>query len=192
MGSPGLGTPPGGTPRGPAEERCHCSRDFLQGSGFLGSHVGGSPGSWWEAAASVQWAMLRLNPRGRHSPMTPKDTPPPLATAQGHSRSPPFGCLRRDTHAHLHPAHMARASKADVVGVPPALPICHPPAARLQHTIWKGRDWGRRGHSPSCCIPESPQQGARPLAQNLGLLPCKRLTRVPSLASNMVPKHRQQ
>lgn len=43
-GRRGPGTPPSGTPRGPAEDKRHCSRDFGQGLESLASHFRGSSG----------------------------------------------------------------------------------------------------------------------------------------------------
>lgn len=83
--------------------------------------------------AAAQGPMPVLTQRGHLFLITSK-TPYSLVQCP---EAPPFIHLQGPPPLTLPPpAHMAGASNAAVVGVPPACAVCHSPALRLHHTFW--------------------------------------------------------
>ena len=153
-GRRGPGTLPGGTPRGPAEDRCHCSRDFRQGLESLASHSWRPSGSGTGAGApSLSAPAPQEQPL--HVQVGDEMHLQLLALTQGCPEGAPFSdyledpifsgpvtggsslypSLRSSTLTLPPPAHMAGASDTGVTGVLPALSICHSPALSFHHTF---------------------------------------------------------
>lgn len=169
-GRRGPGTPRGGNPRGPAEDRCHCSRDFQQGLESLASHFWGSSGSGARAAAPS----LSAPAPGEHPlqvqvgmPLPPCPEGAPFSNYFGDPilscpETPPFIHL---SVFHLPPSHPQLTRQVQVIQA--LLGSCQlSPSATLRPststTHSEEEEMGMGEHRYSSCVSSPSMPGAGP------------------------------